>query len=75
MSDNNNNNKFTQNEDLDTKIYEKPKLSRSNSRIKSVTDAVSNNNYIENTSSSHINKHNKANENDTYYILEMYYNK
>jgi hypothetical protein len=58
-------------QDLDITILDKPKLKRSNSRIKSILDAINNGKYIgDNTSLT-----SDTNENNTYYVLEMFYSK
>jgi hypothetical protein len=67
-----NGNTQIQKEDLDRLIIEKPKLSRSNSRMKSIIDAIDNNYYINDNDT---NNTNNTNSKNTEYISKMYYNK
>lgn len=72
-----NENQLNSYQDLDITILDKPKLKRSNSRIQSILDAITNSKYIgDNTNLTNLtNLTSGTNENNTYYILEMFYSK
>jgi len=72
-----NENQLNSYQDLDITILDKPKLKRSNSRIQSILDAITNSKYIgDNINLTNLtNLTSGTNENNTYYILEMFYSK
>lgn len=69
-----NENQLNSYQDLDITILDKPKLKRSNSRIQSILDAITNSKYIGDNNNL-TNLTSDTNENNTYYILEMFYSK
>lgn len=75
-----NENQLNSYQDLDITILDKPKLKRSNSRIQSILDAITNSKYIGDNNNltnptNLTNLTSDTNENNTYYILEMFYSK